>query len=282
MKLRAPGPKPILLAAVRPNLGIQSWYRTKLLGFIDAMHRDILRVVLRAYKATPPHALMAKDMSPAAAQRAALKALGRKWSKVFKEASDKIATHFADETLKHSDTALKHTLRKAGFAVKFQMTRPMNDAYRAVIGENVGLIKSIPSQHLADVEGMVMRSVQHGHDMGDLAKDLQDRYGVTRRRAALIARDQNAKATAVMNKVRKLGLGIEKSKWVHTTASKNPRESHEAMNGEIFDTAEGCFDDEYGDFIQPGELINCGCVAMGIIPGIDDDEIPDGGEDAVA
>ena len=30
MKLRAPGPKPILIAAVRPNLGVEAAYRRKL------------------------------------------------------------------------------------------------------------------------------------------------------------------------------------------------------------------------------------------------------------
>lgn len=271
MRLRAPGPKPILIPGVRPNLGVEAWYRKKLQDGVESMHKDILRTVTRVFKANRPHALMAKDASPAADLRKAMKDLGARWSKKFRESADAIAKHFADEALKHNDQALKGTLRKAGFGVKFQMTRPMNDAYRAVIGENVGLIKSIPSQHLADVEGMVMRSVQHGRDLGSLSKDLQDRFGVTKRRAALIARDQNAKATAVMNKVRKLGLGIEKSQWQHTLASKHPRESHEDMNGFVFKTAEGCFDKEYGDFVQPGELINCGCIAPGIIPGLDDE-----------
>jgi uncharacterized protein with gpF-like domain len=272
MKLRAPGPKPIRVAAVNPNEGVKADYRKRLLALIEAMHKDVMREVLRAYKATPPHALLAKDASPAVANRAVMKALSRKWGKTFADAAEKIAAHFADQVLKHNDFALKTTLRKAGFSVKFQMTRPANDAYRAVIGENVGLIKSIPSQHLADVEGMVMRSVQHGRALGDLSKDLQGRFGVTKRRAALIARDQNNKATAIMNKIRKLDLGIKKSRWIHTAASKHPRESHEDMNGTLFDTAEGCFDKEYGDFVQPGELINCGCIAEGIIPGMDDDQ----------
>ena len=271
MKLRAPGSKSIRVAAVYPNEGVKADYRKRLLALIEAMHRDVLREVIRAYKAKPPHALLAKDVSPAAAERAVMRALQRKWGKVFGDSAEKIAAHFADQALKHNDFALQTTLRKAGFSVKFQMTRSANDAYRAVIGENVGLIKSIPSQHLADVEGMVMRSVQHGRDLGGLSKDLIDRFDITKRRAALIARDQNNKATAIMNKIRKLDLGIEKSKWRHTMASKNPRDSHEKMNGEIFDTAEGCFDDEYDDFVQPGELICCGCIAEGIIPGIDDE-----------
>lgn len=273
MKLRAPGAKPIKLAPVRANLGVQMAYRKKLLGLIEAMHKDIVRTLTSVFKA---HPRLAADASPAVAAAKAMRRLRRTWQQRFNEGSRSLAAHFADETRKHSDMALQTTLRKAGFSVKFQMTHPMNDAYQAVLHENVGLIRSIPTQHLHDVEGLVMRSVQHGRSLGDLSEQLQDRFGVTKRRAALIARDQNNKATAVMNKIRKLGLGIDKSQWVHTTASKDPRESHEAMHGEIFDTAEGCFDSEEGDFVQPGELINCGCVAMGIIPGLDDDPEEEG------
>jgi uncharacterized protein with gpF-like domain len=271
MRLQAPTRKPIRLAPVRANLGVEAWYRKKLQTMIEAMHKDIVRTLTRVYRSKPPHALMAKDKSPANALREAMHQLAGTWRKSFSEGSERLAAHFANESLKHSDMALQATLRKAGFSVKFQMTRPMNDAYRAVIGENVGLIKSIPAEHLADVEGLVMRSVQHGRSMKELTHELVARFGVTKRRAALISRDQNNKATAVMNKVRKLGLGIDKSEWVHTSASKDPRESHEDMNGEIFETSQGCFDADYGDFVQPGELINCGCVSRGIIPGLDDD-----------
>lgn len=291
MKLRAPGPRPILLAAVRPNEGVRAWYREKLQGLITGMHHDAIKTLARIYKKKPPHALMAKDGSPAYELREAMKAFGREWLMKFKDGSHDLALHFSDEVLKHSDFALKRTLRNAGFSVQFTMTRSMNDAYQAVIGENIGLIKSIPQEYLADVEGMVMRAVQHGRSMDELTKQLGDLVSLkrkpgetdhsllarTKRRAAFIARDQNNKATAVFNRVRKLGLGIDQSVWVHTLASKNPRVSHEAMNGETFKTAEGCLDDDMNELVQPGELPNCGCVSRGIIPGLDS-ETPDDAE----
>lgn len=275
MKLRAPGPKAIRVAAVGPNLGVKAAYQKRLVALIEAMHKDILRAVSKAWAANPPHALLAKDASPASDGRKVVAALRRRWTKRFKDGADTLAKHFTDDTLRHQDVALQSALRKAGFSVKFQATRPMNDAYQAVRHEQVHLIKSIPAQHLDDVEGLVLRSVQHGHDMGQLSKDLQERYEITKRRAALIARDQNNKATAVFNRVRKLDLGIVKSRWIHTQASKNPRDSHEDMardDGGIFDTAVGCYDKEYGDFVQPGELINCGCIAEGVIPGLGEED----------
>jgi uncharacterized protein with gpF-like domain len=67
-----------------------------------------------------------------------------------------------------------------------------------------------PSQYFTDVEGLVMRSVQTGRDLGQLTKDLQEQFGVTRRRAAFVARDQNNEATASMTRTRQTSRGSRK------------------------------------------------------------------------
>ncbi|MDB5605134.1 MAG: phage head morphosis protein [Bradyrhizobium sp.] len=105
----------------------------------------------------------------------------------------------------------------------------------ATVGQQVSLIKSIPSQYFTDVEGLVMRSVQTGRDLGQLTKDLQEQFGVTCRRAAFIARDQNNKATASMTRARQDELGITQAIWVHSGAGKHPRPTHVAMNGTKYD-----------------------------------------------
>jgi uncharacterized protein with gpF-like domain len=60
--------------------------------------------------------------------------------------------------------------------------------------------KAIRLQRITNVEGLVMRSVQTGRDLGQLTTDLQEQFGVTRRRAAFIARHQSNKATASMTR----------------------------------------------------------------------------------
>lgn len=88
------------------------------------------------------------------------------------------------------------------------MTSQMNNALQATIAENVGLIRSIPEKYFTEVEGLVMRSVARGRDLSYLTDELQKRYGITRRRAAFIARDQNNKATSVVQSARQQALGI--------------------------------------------------------------------------
>jgi SPP1 gp7 family putative phage head morphogenesis protein len=114
---------------------------------------------------------------------------------------------------------------------------------------------------------MLMRSVARGRDLGGMTKEMEERYGITRRRAALISRDQNNKATAIITRVRQRELGITEAIWLHSSAGKHPRPSHVAMNGKRYLIAEGMEDPDEGRKILPGELVNCRCVSRSVIPG---------------
>ena len=275
MKLRAPG-KTIVLKPVRPNLGIEADYTRRLQAMVDKMHKSILYWVTATYRANTPHAAMASDASPAVEMRKMMQKLARRWTRAFNDGSQDLAAHFTAKSMGTADTTLQMILKKVGFSVPFKQTAAANDAYQAVIGENVGLIKSIASKHLSEVEGLVMRSVQHGRDLSTLTGELTERYGVTKRRAAFIARDQNNKATAIITRVRQKGLGIKRAQWVHSGGGIHPRESHEDADGKGYDVDEGCLID--GEYIMPGELPNCRCISRSIIPGFNDEN--EGGGDA--
>lgn len=191
----------------------------------------------------------------------------RRWQWSFDKYSRKLAQKLASRVLSNADAALASSVRSEGFSVKFTMTADMQNAYQAVINENVTLIKSIASEHLAEVEGLVMRSVARGRDLGTLTKDLQARYGITKRRAALIARDQNNKATTVMTAERQKSLGITEGIWMHSHAGKTPRPDHVAANGKRFDLSKGIYMPSVGKVVMPGEEINCRCTWKPIIPG---------------
>ncbi|MVW80186.1 phage head morphogenesis protein [Bordetella sp. 02P26C-1] len=229
------------------------------------MHRAVLRSVRAIYEALPPE--LAQDESPAMALANEMRRLARKWLGRFEEEGPKQARRFAREAQRSTDASMAARLRDQGFSVQFKVTAEMNDAYQAVVAENVGLIRSIAEQHLQRVQGSVMRSVSTGRDLETLAKDIEKRYRLTRKRAGFIARDQNNKATAVITRVRQEGLGITHARWRHSRAGKQPRKSHLQADGEIYEVARGMFLD--GKWIRPGEEPNCRCVSQSIIPGFE-------------
>lgn len=219
----------------------------------------------------PIVAAAARAPLPAAELQEAINALAVRWQGEFDKASTDLARYFATATRKRTDRALQAALDKSGITVNFRLTPAARDILKATVEQNVQLIRTIPQQYLAGVQGDVMRSVQTGRDIGQLAKSLQQKYGVTKRRAAFIARDQNAKATSAIQKARQLELGLNQGIWMHSSGGKEPRPTHVGNDGKVFDLATGWYDPDpkVRQRIMPGELPNCRCVWRAVIPGFD-------------
>lgn len=264
---RRRGEKPTF-KAVRPNVGIESAYRRALDKWIKAMHASVLYWVRARFKANEPE-ILATDELPATAMKREMRKLSRQWLKNFDEAAPKLADFFAQEVGDRTDAALKKILRDGGFSVKFTMTRAQRDVLGSTVNQNVSLIKSIPQQYLKNVEGAVMRSIQAGRKLSELTDELEKNYGVTRRRAAFIAIDQNNKATSALNKARNVELGLFEHIWMHSHAGKKPRPTHVRMNGRKFDIRVGMYDPDpkVKAFIQPSYLPRCRCTSKAVIPG---------------
>lgn len=254
----------LVLRAVIPNEGVRAWYQEQMQVMARRMARDILRLMKRYYR--PAQKRMALDDDPIVTLRTVLRVWGRLWQKRFDDMSKDIAQLFADRSQRHLDVAMRKRLKDAGFTVRFRPTERMVSAYRAVVAENVGLIRSIPQQFLKDVESAVWSAVRSGGSMSELSTSLREKYGVTYRRAALIARDQVAKSKSVMENARRAELGITEAVWQHSSAGKEPRPTHVAMNGKRFKISDGMYDSAEGRKVQPGELINCRCTSRAVIP----------------
>lgn len=267
------------LKAVRPNAGVTVLYRRRLDARIKAMHDSVGYWLAAAYKANEPEALaqdtavliralgMALDEAPADALRKVVDGLGKRWNKKFDDMAKQLAEYFAQDIQDRSDLQLKRILRDGGYTVRFRMSPAQKDVFKATVNANVDLIKSIPRRYMTQVAGMVQRSVQTGRNLGRLTAELEREYGVTRRRAALIARDQNNKATSAMNHVRQQELGIHEAIWQHSHAGKEPRPTHVKMDGKRYDITKGMWDADEGEYVFPGQLINCRCTSRPVVPG---------------
>lgn len=260
--------QPKTCRAVPTNRGIEAKYRKALQKLIAEMHASVEYWLTAAYRKDPPRMValveQAQDASPAQRIRKVLDELAQRWVDRFNDYAPKLAEAYLQSMFKSSDSAFRQALKEAGWAVDFKMTPAMRDAFQASLAENVGLIKSIPEKYLQQVEGVVMRSYSAGRDLATMVKDLKQLYPAASHRAELIARDQSNKANAVVNRARQMELGITEAIWMHSHAGKNPRPDHVAANGKRYKIAEGC--KISGEFIQPGEEINCRCTCRAVLP----------------
>jgi uncharacterized protein with gpF-like domain len=279
--------KPVTLRAIHPSAGVEAWYFAQFHAAVSAMHADLNRAVLAAYGSIEPQEMAADAAAwretgwylpvtyaadaanPSLLLRAALRKWGGLWVSRFDALSLDLSKAFARKSFTVTQAQMRAALKEAGFTVKFSPTPESRAQYQAVIAEQVNLIKSIPTEYLKDVESKVWGSVMKGGDMHGLADGLQKAYGVTKDRAATIARDQNNKAKATIEKTRRLELGIDEAYWQHSAGGKVPRATHVAMSGKRFKIAQGMWDSAVGRYVQPGELISCRCTSRAIIRGFD-------------
>lgn len=250
------------------NRGVQAWYTHQLDAIVGAAHDDLMRVLHAAYATTAAPAVGFASDAPDRVTKVdtALKKWGAQWQRRFDKLSSTLSKTFAARAFRATEFSMMAAFKRAGFTVAFKPTRSSLQAYKVVAAENVGLIKSIPQEYLTDVQAKVWQSVKAGADLSSLSQELRETYNVTTRRAALIARDQNAKAKAVIENVRRQELGIREAIWQHSSAGRVPRPAHVAMNGATYKLDEGMYDPVEKKHIWPGQLVNCRCTSRAVIP----------------
>lgn len=251
--------KPTILPDFRPSAAIHARYRAELNRLLRSCRNDVLELVREHWEKPVP---IAQDNATDFLARAIDRLMGR-WIERLTDLPKQMAGRMVGETLSAYDKRLSGAMRKAGMTVNLQLTDYTRQAMRASVGMNVGLIKSIPTQYLADVQKYVWESVEGGFDLKTLTDNLDHAYHIGRNRAKLIARDQTAKVHAVMEQARRQELGIKRAVWMHSAAAKEPRKSHVAANGKEFDVDKGLYLD--GEWLLPGQAINCGCTSRGVI-----------------
>lgn len=254
-----------LARPVYANRGVECWYRRKLQCVVRAMANSMQLHVRAVYRQSTSleHAQDAPDRS--VLLRRALTKWGGKWTKKLNKLSLDLSLQFTKRAENATRAALKASFKDAGLTVKFQPTAASREAYRAIAAEQVNLIRSIPQKYLADVQSATWNSVMKGSDMSALYKDIKSKYPIADRRAKLIARDQNHKATAVLENVRRMELGITHAVWRHSGAGKEPRPEHVAASGKRYKLKDGMYLE--GKWTYPGMEINCRCTSSAVILG---------------
>ncbi|WP_261261749.1 phage head morphogenesis protein [Serratia fonticola] len=248
-----------------PNAGLEKQYREKLQELISEMSTSVNYWISAEYRKQESE--IVGDASPGKALSNKLISVMATWREKFDKKAESIALWFVRRSDAYTSRSVSNKLRAEGMTVSMQITPEVQTVLDSLYETQVGLIKSIPEQYLTQVQTLVQQSVTNGRDVGFLKEELKKRYGITERRAKVIARDQNAKASNAISRERCKSAGVTHGIWVHRAGgSKTYRQSHLKMNGEKFELAAGCYDPHEGREVHPGELINCKCDFRPVIP----------------
>ena len=233
-------------------------YRKKLSDLIDEMSNSVDYWLTAEYRRNESE--IVGDASPAKALNKKLLSVMATWREKFDKKAESIALWFVRRSNMYASRSVSNKLKAQGMTVNMRITPEVQNVLDSLYETQVSLIRSIPEQYLTQVNSLVQISVQNGRDIGFLKDELKKRYGITERRAKVIARDQNAKASNAISRERCQQAGITHGIWVHRAGgSKSYRHSHVKMAGTEFDLSKGCYDPHEGRAVMPGELINCKC-----------------------
>lgn len=248
---------------------VEAKFRAELVRMVERMQKTTRRELDKLYR-SPEAPTVAMDASFSSMAARLVRELTKRFTALFVDRAGGLAKAWAEGISRQSAVGLGQSLKDVSGGVTLKtdvISGAVADVVKASIKQNVALIKSIPREYFLEIEGEVMRSIQTGRGMADLQPFLEKRYGVTKRRAALIARDQTSKATAAINRARMQGLGVKKFKWLHSMGGKEPRPLHKnVLNGNVYSFDDPpVIDERTGEKGFPGQLINCRCRMVPVI-----------------
>lgn len=245
------------------NAGVSARYAQSVEGLTRQMTAQVKREVLRLFEADLHAAHFGQDASVSSQSRILMSELGNRFNALFAKKAKPMAESMVSGAAKASTTSLHSSLQalSGGMSLKTSLgSGALNEVTKAVVAENVSLIKSIASEYLQKAEGAVMRSITTGNGLQDLVPALEQLEGQTHRRARNIALDQTRKAYNSINRGRMEALGVQKFKWIHSGGGAHPREDHVEMDGNIYSFDDlPVIDQRTGERGIPGQAVNCRC-----------------------
>ena len=141
---------------------------------------------------------------------------------------------------------------------------------RKWVDDNVLRIKSIDKDCLGEMHDIILDGYLNGKSIRDLKRDIQDAYGVNKRKAELLARDQVGFLNAEITKAQQKDAGCNRYRWSDSHDSR-VRECHHALNNtiqswddppEMWYTTKSRGVVYTGRRCHPGEDYCCRCVAI--------------------
>lgn len=160
-------------------------------------------------------------------------------------------------TIKEWKKAIKATL-----GIDIREDYYLGDFFAEMLEEwidyNVGLIKTIPEDTLEKMREIVYDDYTKGKTTTRIVKEIRKAYGVSRRRAELIARDQTAKLNGQIQRAQQQDAGITEYVW-STSKDERVRKSHKELEGRRFNWDDPPENSD-GRKCHPGQDYQCRCV----------------------
>lgn len=253
------------------NVAVAAQYRREMDSMFASMIADYREKVRDALGHPVMERFYAEDASPASTMKSVLNSLRQRWSKIFEEFAEKASKDFVNSAEEAATNATMFSLSTAGLKAPVKTyNQNVQNTLEAAVDYNHTLITGLAAEVHDKVHDAVMLSLtspnpeQQG--TSGIQNALREIGGFSKKRTKLIAVDQTAKLYSAVSDERMLQNDCEEFEWGHSSAGKEPRHSHQLMDGHIFKINDprlwqvgGEFELKKGDLGPPGWAIHCRC-----------------------
>ena len=271
------------LPALKVNPGLRASYRRALDGLLAEMARDVVGRLLEEYdrmawRIAPEMAQDGKWRSPAQAMLDAEEKLLKQWRRRFRDESTKQAKKALRDIWRQIKRQRTKALKDLGISVSIDPSRLTQDRFKALLLENVRLIRTIPEEYFSSLSATINHAIVSGFDRAAMAAELFQKfeppsgektmreYRKWQNHCRFIARDQTSKAVQALAECTDRDLGLTEGIWVHVPGRLSSRLTHIKMNGTRYKLDEGLYDSAVDRMVKPASEINCMCSYRPVIP----------------
>jgi SPP1 gp7 family putative phage head morphogenesis protein len=176
---------------------------------------------------------------------------------LFGEPKEQIERIAAAVSTFNQNQVLRFTRSVLGVNVLAQEPQ-LADTLATFAQENVELITRLKVSTFDRIKEQAQKGVVSGKPNAQIARELQDAFGIEARHARLIARDQVSKLNGQLTMTRQTALGITHYKW-RTSGDERVRDTNRANNNQVFAW------DSPPATGHPGEDYQCRCWAAPVL-----------------
>lgn len=161
----------------------------------------------------------------------------------------------------------KRSLELRGLAVPPDLTEDVKDAISVEYTNNLDkYIKTFTDKMIPELRSEIQDNIFAGGRPDKLAKIIQAKYGVTKRKAEFLAEQETSLLVSKYRESRYKAVGSRRYVW-STSQDGRVRHDHKDLNGKMFSWENPPISNKAtGARNHPGEDFGCRCVARPILP----------------
>ncbi|WP_227747603.1 phage minor head protein [Burkholderia multivorans] len=185
----------------------------------------------------------------------------RRYAEALTPWAEATAARMLEDLNRRDEQAWMQQAREMSRALRDELRRaPTGETMRALMAEQVTLIKSIPLEAAERVHRLTIEALEDSTRAAAISKEIQRSGEVAKSRADLIARTEVSRAATSLTEARARAVGSTHYRWV-TSGDSDVRPGHRALNGKIFAWNDPPEVNENGRVMRfhPGQIWNCRC-----------------------